>query len=52
MDGIDEPERFRDGIWVQGDTGDDLYAHTRSDGSICIGVNHIVHSHVTAVNTI
>ena len=47
VDGIDEPERFRDGIWVQGDTGDGLYAHTRSERSIYIGVNHIVHSHVT-----
>ena len=45
VDSIDEPERFRDGIWVQGDTRDGLYAQSRSARSTYLSVNHIVNSH-------
>ena len=47
VDSIDEYERFRDGIWVQGDTGDSLNAHICSARSTYLSVNHIVHSHFT-----
>ena len=44
VDSIDEPERFRDETWVQGDTRDGPYTRFYSVWSINLGVNHIVHT--------
>ena len=47
VDSIDEPERFRDETWVQGDTRDGSYTNFHSVWSIYLGVNHIIHSPFT-----